>query len=36
MDKLGGETGDRRIRSVLIVGGAYLLHRQDAHGFFAK
>ena len=24
------------IGSVLIVGGIYLLHRQDAHGFFAK
>ncbi len=24
------------IGSVLIVGGAVLLHRQDAHGFFAK
>jgi hypothetical protein len=24
------------IGSVLIVGGTYLLHRQDAHGFFAK
>ena len=24
------------IGSVLIVGGLYLLHRQDAHGFFAK
>ena len=24
------------IGSVLIVGGIYLLHRQDAHGFFTK
>ncbi|MCI4673573.1 hypothetical protein [Candidatus Mycolicibacterium alkanivorans] len=24
------------IGSVLIVGGTYLLHRQDAHGFFTK
>ena len=24
------------IGSVLIVGGIFLLHRQDAHGFFAK